>query len=85
LRVQYDTPYVRSLPITVTVTEANGQGGVVTRTEHPAWGDAFVAEWQAFHANVMERRVPKTSPEDFRRDLELFMEMIGLIRRDTGN
>ena len=28
---------------------ANGQGGVVERAEHPAWGDAFVAEWRAFH------------------------------------
>lgn len=84
LRVQYDTPYVRSLPITVTVTAANGRGGVVTRTEHPLWGDAFVAEWQVFHANVTERRAPKTSPEDFRRDLQLFAEMIDLIRRELG-
>jgi len=63
--------YVRNLPIRLVVTEANGQGGVVERTENPAWGDAFVAEWQAFDTNVLERRAPKTSPADFRQDLEL--------------
>jgi predicted dehydrogenase len=80
LRVQYDTPYVRNLPIRVFTTEANGRGGVVERAEHPAWSDAFVAEWQAFYTNVLERRAPKTSPADFRQDLELFRDMIALMR-----
>ena len=80
LRVQYDTPYVRNLPIRLFVTEANGQGGVVERAEHPAWGDAFVAEWRAFYTNVTERRAPKTPPSDFRQDLELFRDMIALMR-----
>lgn len=80
LRVQYDTPYVRNLPIRLFLTEANGNGGVIERAEHPAWGDAFVAEWQAFYQNVTEQRVPKTSPEDSRQDLELFRDIINLMR-----
>jgi predicted dehydrogenase len=80
LRVQYDTPYVRNLPIRLHITQANGAGGVVERAELPAWGDAFVAEWQAFYTNVVERRAPKTSPADFRQDLELFRDMIALMR-----
>jgi predicted dehydrogenase len=80
LRVQYDTPYVRNLPIRLFTTEANGRGGVVERAEHPAWGDAFVAEWRAFYENVIEQRVPKTSSADFRQDLELFHDMIALMR-----
>lgn len=80
LRVQYDTPYVRNLPIRLHVTEANGRGGVVERAEQPQWGDAFVAEWQAFYTNVTEQRAPKTSPADFRQDLELFRDMIALMR-----
>lgn len=79
VRVQYDTPYVRNLPIRLFVTEANGNGGVVERAEHPAWGDAFVSEWQAFYENVAEKRIPKTSPADFRQDLELFRDMITLM------
>ena len=80
LRVEYDTPYVRNLPIRLHISEANGRGGVVERVELPTWGDPFVAEWQAFYANVVERRTPKTSPADFRQDLELFRDMIALMR-----
>jgi predicted dehydrogenase len=79
LRVQYDTPYVRNLPIRLSIAEANGLGGLVERSEHPAWGDAFVAEWRAFHTNVAEGRQSKTSPADFRKDLELFRDMVALM------
>ena len=78
--MQYNTSYVRNLPITLSVAATNGQGGVVERTEHPAWGDAFVTEWQAFHHNVTMGSCPKTSPADFRHDLELFHQMIELMK-----
>ena len=80
LRVQYDTPYVRNLPIRLLVTEANGRGGVSERVELPAWGDAFVGEWQAFYQSATEGQPAKTSPADFREDLELFADMIGHMR-----
>jgi predicted dehydrogenase len=79
LKVQYDTPYVRNLPIRLSITAANGTGGVEERTVHPAWGDPFVAEWEAFYDNVQHGRTPKTSPVDFRQDLELFQGMIRLM------
>jgi predicted dehydrogenase len=72
---------VRNLPIRLTVTEANGRGGVSERVENPVWGDPFVAEWQAFHANVMGGLSPKTTPADFRQDLELFQQMIVCMQR----
>lgn len=81
LRVQYDTPYVRNLPIRLLVTEANGNGGVIERAEQPTWGDAFVSEWLAFYDNVMNRQPPKTSAADFRQDLELFQVMIDLMKK----
>jgi predicted dehydrogenase len=80
IRVQYDTPYIRNLPIRVFTTEANGQGGVTTTDAHPAWGDPFVAEWKAFYNNVTENRLPKSGPEDFLLDLELFTQMVQLMR-----
>lgn len=81
VRIQYDTPYVRNLPVRVFVTESNGQGGVIERAIHPTWGDAFVAEWRAFYDNVTEHKEPKTSPSDFRKDLELFAEMIAHMKK----
>jgi predicted dehydrogenase len=79
-QVQYDTPYVRNLPIRVFTTEANGQGGVSTIDSHPAWGDPFVAEWEAFYQNVTGNLSPKSGPDDFLLDLELFEQMARLMR-----
>ncbi len=80
IRVQYDTPYIRNLPIRVYVTEIDGNGGVTEQVTHPGWGDPFVVEWKAFHKNVTERLSPKTDPSDFRQDLELFEQMIAFMR-----
>jgi predicted dehydrogenase len=80
VRVQYDTPYVRNLPIRVFTTEANGEGGVTVTDAHPAWGDPFVSEWKAFYQNVTEKRKSKSGPDDFLSDLELFDEMVHLMR-----
>lgn len=80
IRIQYDTPYVRNLPIRLTVTEDNGRGGVNRVDSHPAWGDPFVAEWKTFYQNVAENAVPKTDPSDFAQDLELIAEMARLMR-----
>lgn len=80
VKVVYDTPYVRNLPIRVLVSRANGKGGIEETSILPTWGDAFVAEWQAFYENVTQRREPKTSVADSRQDLELFVAMVDLMR-----
>ena len=82
VRIQYDTPYVRNLPIRLFVTEDNGHGGVTTVDLNPAWGDPFVAEWKAFYENITENKPPKTGPADFVHDLDLFAEMARLIREE---
>jgi predicted dehydrogenase len=80
VRIQYDTPYVRNLPIRLFVTEDTGKGGVTSLDSHPGWGDPFVAEWKAFYENILEHKMPKTGPTDFVDDLELFAEMSRLMR-----
>jgi predicted dehydrogenase len=80
IKVQYDTPYIRHLPIRLLVTKANGTGGTVEQSLHPTWGDPFMVEWESFYRNVIDRRTPKTDPCDFRHDLELFEQMISRIR-----
>jgi predicted dehydrogenase len=82
VRIQYDTPYVRNLPIRLFITEDNGRGGVTNVVSHPVWGDPFVAEWKTFYRNVTENKVPKTGPADFAQDLELFAEMARLMRKE---
>ncbi len=79
LRIRWDVPYVRNLPTRLTVLEADDRGGFSERTVMPEWGDPFVEEWRAFHECVMNRTQPSCSAADFRHDLELFGEMVGLM------
>ncbi len=83
VRVSYNTPYIRNLPIRLTVTRAT-DGGVTESDENPAWGDAFTHEWTAFYDNLVHQRIPKTSPEDFRHDLELFREMARMMAQEEN-
>jgi predicted dehydrogenase len=83
LRVQYDTPYVRNIPVRLMLLDANGRGGVVEQRILPQWGDPFEAEWRAFGASVVERTEPASSPADFREDLELFRDMVELMAADA--
>lgn len=76
LRVDYDTPYVRNLPITLSVTESLDGVSKTQSLTHPGWGDAFTEEWRAFHRSLVSGEPPKTSPQDFRHDLLLYREMI---------
>ncbi len=79
IRVDYDTPYVRNMPITLSVLESS-DGVYTSRSQrHPAWGDAFTEEWRAFHHNVINGKPSKTSPQDFRQDLVLFRDMIQMM------
>jgi predicted dehydrogenase len=66
-------------PGRLLLLEANDRGGVVEQRILPEWGDPFEAEWRAFHASVVERTEPVSSPADFREDLELFRDMVELM------
>lgn len=82
VRVDYDTPFVRNLPITLNVTETTDGWNKAQTVTHPGWGDAFTEEWRAFHHNVVNGRPAKSSPSDFRDDLVLFRDMIQLMGSD---
>ncbi|MCY3977417.1 MAG: gfo/Idh/MocA family oxidoreductase, partial [Chloroflexi bacterium] len=82
--VDYDTPFVRNLPITLTVTETTDGANKQQKVTHPGWGDAFTEEWRAFHHNVINGERAKTSPQDFRQDLVLFRDMIQMMGGASG-
>ncbi|SEQ86343.1 Gfo/Idh/MocA family protein [Microlunatus flavus] len=78
MRIQYDTPYVRHLPTTLTVEETSGDA--LRRTViRPHLKDPYTHELEYFHACVVEGRAPKTTPEDFVADLDLFAELIRVL------
>lgn len=74
-RVQYDTPYVRHLPTTLEVQQTSGDA--ITRSvRRPHLKDPYTHEWEYFHRCVTTGKRPKTSPEDFLSDLQLFAELV---------
>ncbi|MBM7783423.1 Gfo/Idh/MocA family protein [Tenggerimyces flavus] len=80
LRVQYDTPFVRHLPTTLTIEETNGDAFTRTVTR-PHLKDPYTHELEYFHRAITEGFAPKTSPEDFVADLDLFAEIIRALGR----
>jgi len=76
VRVNYDTPYVRGLPITVTVRELsegpNGEQGFQERTIRATYEDTYTLEFKEWYGCIVEGRKPKTGIEDARQDVELF-------------
>jgi predicted dehydrogenase len=78
LRVQYDTPYVRHLPTTLVVDETVGDT-FRTSIIRPHLKDPYTHELEYFHEVATSGTAPKTSPEDFVEDLQLFAELIRVL------
>lgn len=72
VRVQYDTPYVRGLPVTMRICEKDGRGEYRETTVRKTYEDAYTAELRVWWEVVMGRRRAKTTVEDAMHDLELF-------------
>ena len=70
--IQYDTPFVKGLPIKVRVDERNEFDEVVTREILSSYEDAYTAELTELHACLTEGREIKTSAEDAINELRLF-------------
>jgi len=84
MRVQYDTPYVRHFP-TVLVTEETRGDGLHRTVSRPHLKDPYTHELEYFHATVTRGGRPKTGPEDFALDLDLFAELVAVMRRHAGD
>ena len=83
MRVQYDTPYVRHLPTTLIIEESRGDG--LNRTvSRPHLKDPYTHELEYFHDVVTTGVVPKTTPEDYVEDMELFVEIIRALQADAA-
>jgi hypothetical protein len=76
IRVQYDTPYVKGLPITMHITE-NQDGAYKETTIRHTYEDAYTLEMKKLWEMVVEGKAIKTTAEDALQDLELF----GMIMR----
>ena len=79
LRVQYDTPYIRHLPTTLSIKETVEDA--YTETIHrPTFKDPYTHELEHFHDVAIGQATPKTTPEDSIEDLRLFRAIMDMLK-----
>lgn len=77
VRVNYDTPYVKGLPVMMTIRERIDNGeregdGYQERTVRKTYEDPYTLEFLEFHRVVVGRKEPKTGAKDARMDVDLW-------------
>ncbi|RAO73750.1 uncharacterized protein BHQ10_009762 [Talaromyces amestolkiae] len=73
--IQYDSPYVKGLPIKVRVEEVNEYGEKQVREILSSYEDAYTAELTEMYECFVNGREIKTSAEDAVEDLRLYDAM----------
>lgn len=76
VRVNYDTPYVKGLPVTMTIRERIGDTGFQERTIRKTYEDPYTLEFHNLYDCVVNNKTPKTSATDARKDIELFQMIL---------
>ncbi|MGY2704437.1 Gfo/Idh/MocA family protein [Nocardioides sp. HB32] len=82
MKVQYDTPYVRHFPTTLQLELTDGDS-YERSVRRPHLKDPYTYELEYFHDVVTNGGTPKTSPEDYVQDMELFVEIIRAIQQGS--
>lgn len=79
VRVDYDTPYVKGLPVTMTIRERVGDGGFQKREIRKTFVDPYTNEYLRFYdlvARGEKGEASKTNIADARKDLEMFKMLL---------
>ncbi|KAL4968902.1 Gfo/Idh/MocA family oxidoreductase [Aspergillus stella-maris] len=75
VRIDYDTPYVKGLPTTMTVRERTtgprGEGCYQERHVRTTYEDSYTVEFREWYEIIMNHKEPKTTIEDARQDVDL--------------
>ncbi|KAF4948896.1 hypothetical protein FGADI_9180 [Fusarium gaditjirri] len=76
VRVNFDSPYVKDLPVITTIREKIGEGGFQERTIRKTYEDPYTLEMLDLYDCVVGGGVSKTSAADARKDVELFQMIL---------
>ncbi|KAK3698999.1 hypothetical protein LTR37_016690 [Vermiconidia calcicola] len=75
VRVDYNTPYVRGLPTTVTIRELvtgpHGEQGYQERTVRTTYEDSYTVEFKRWHESMATGVASKTNIADAKQDVDL--------------
>lgn len=73
VKIKYDNPYIKGLPITMTVREdVDGNGSLKETTILKTYEDPYTLEMRELYALAMEGKKVKTTVEDAAMDLKIF-------------
>lgn len=84
VRVQYDTNYIRSLPVTLHISQTEGDR-YVESAARPTYRDPYSLQLQHLYEAIVNDSAPKTTPEDFKQDLAVFRMLIDAVRRTDAS
>lgn len=73
--IQYDSPYVKGLPIKVKVQELNEAGEFQTREILSSYEDAYTSELREMYECLVNGKAIKTSAADAMNELRLYSMM----------
>lgn len=72
VKVNWDTPFVKGLPVTVTVREdADGSGALKETVIRKTYEDPYTLELRELYALAAEGKPAKTTVEDAAQDLRI--------------
>lgn len=71
VRVQYDTPYIKGLPVTLNIQE-NVDGVYKESTIRKTYEDPYTIELKELYSVIVDGKPVKTTAEDAKLDLEIF-------------
>lgn len=70
--MQYDSPYVKGLPIYVEVDEVNERGEAQHRSVLSSYEDAYTAELQELYEALVNDKPIKSTLFDAQQDLQIY-------------
>jgi predicted dehydrogenase len=80
VRVQYDSPYVKGLPITMHIEE-NVDGTFKKTMVRKTYEDTYTLEMKEFYEAVTEGKQIKTTAEDAKNELKIFQMIVQASQR----
>lgn len=75
IRIQYDTPYIKGLPIKLHIRE-NVDGSYRETTILKTYEDPYILEMRDLHAWFVEGKPIKTTIEDAEQDIRIFQSIM---------
>lgn len=76
VRIQWENPFVRGLPVSTTTRERIESGGFKETHLRKTYEDPFILELKELHAMVADSKLPKTSAKDALLDLHIWQSIM---------